>query len=446
MHRHNEEYTELIRKMFPGKGTEKGAIARNVTIQVTGDCNLRCSYCYEHHKSCGAMSRETGERIVDHLIDLWEDGTGDDTGDFINRDTQGIVLDFIGGEPLLEAELIEHILDYWFQQCWQRQCPLGPRMRASFATNGQVWFTPEVQHLLAKYHEFMAVTVSIDGMPQLHDKYRLTPAGQGSFDKAWAAFQDARRYGWTGSKMTFVPESFPFILPSIQQMVQAGCEDILCNYAFEPVYTAQDAAVLYDQLRQVSEWLLDTAPDVWVSILDETIGEPDPQDHNWCGGTGAMLAFAPDGKAYPCIRYAPISIGQDRAAPMCLGDCYAGLYATQAQRDTKAMLDSITLTSQSTEECIHCPVATGCGWCSGYNYECTGTPNKRITHICLAHKARVLAACYYYNKRFCTLGDCAPKPIHLPRAEAESLIGKAAADELWALQAQAAAQVRKNNE
>lgn len=30
--------------------------------------NLRCSYCYEHHKSCGAMSRETGERIVDYLI------------------------------------------------------------------------------------------------------------------------------------------------------------------------------------------------------------------------------------------------------------------------------------------------------------------------------------------------------------------------------------------
>lgn len=30
--------------------------------------NLRCSYCYEHHKSCRAMSRETGERIVDYLI------------------------------------------------------------------------------------------------------------------------------------------------------------------------------------------------------------------------------------------------------------------------------------------------------------------------------------------------------------------------------------------
>ena len=105
MHRHNEEYTELVRKMFPGKGADRGAVARNVTIQVTGDCNLRCSYCYEHHKSCGAMSRETGEQIVDYLIDLWEDGTGD----FINRDTQGIVLDFIGGEPLLEAGQIGRV-------------------------------------------------------------------------------------------------------------------------------------------------------------------------------------------------------------------------------------------------------------------------------------------------------------------------------------------------
>ena len=33
-----------------------------------------------------------------------------------------------------------------------------------------------------------------------------------------------------------------------------------------------------------------------------------------------MLAFAPDGKAYPCLRYCPISIGDELASKVCIGD------------------------------------------------------------------------------------------------------------------------------
>lgn len=138
----SEDYSNLVHRLF-NNGNLGLEACRNVTFQVTGDCNLRCSYCYEHHKSCGAMSLETGKRIVDYIIDLYEDGTGD----FINKSTQGVVLDFIGGEPLLEAELIEKITDYWFEQCWKRKCPLWTRARVSFATNGQLWFSDAAQHL-----------------------------------------------------------------------------------------------------------------------------------------------------------------------------------------------------------------------------------------------------------------------------------------------------------
>lgn len=283
--------------------------------------------------------------------------------------------------------------------------------------------------------------MSIDGVKELHDKYRLTPDGVGSFDKAFAAFRDGKKYGWASSKMTFVPGSFLYIYPSIKQMVEEGCRDIYCNYAYEPVYTKDDARLLYRELKKVASYILTERPDVWVSILSDAVGEPEPEDHNWCGGTGDMLSIAPDGSVYPCIRYAPISIGKEMASKICLGDCYNGLYVTEDQIETKKMLDSITLTSQSTQECIDCPVASGCGWCSGYNYELFGTPNKRATHICLAHKARVLATCYYYNRRYWEIGDCEPKAIYLPRAEAEELIGKEAADELWAIQEQAAAKI-----
>lgn len=199
------------------------------------------------------MTPETGKRIVDYLLDLYEQNTSD----FVNQDTKAVVLDFIGGEPLLEAPLIERVCDYWFEQCWKRNIPLAPFTRISFATNGQLWFSPEAQHLFEKYHEMMSVTVSIDGVQELHDMYRLDEHGNGSFAKAWEAFQDSKKYGWNGStKMTFVPGSFKYIADSIIMMLNEGCDSIACNYAYEPLYNPSDGYVLYSQLKIAANYIV----------------------------------------------------------------------------------------------------------------------------------------------------------------------------------------------
>lgn len=75
-----------------------------------------------------------------------------------------------------------------------------------------------------------------------------------------------------------------------------------------------------------------------------------------------------------------------------------------------------------------------------HNYESCGTPNCRNTNICLAHKARCLAVCYYVNKRSLIIGDTKPKKIYLPREEAVQLIGEDATAALWTL-----AEEAKNN-
>ena len=82
---------------------------------------------------------------------------------------------------------------------------------------------------------------------------QLDQNGVGSFEKAWAAFQDGKKYGWYGCKMTFVGPSFKFIFPSVKQMISEGCKEIHCNYAFEPVYTEQEARTLY---MSCSGWLI----------------------------------------------------------------------------------------------------------------------------------------------------------------------------------------------
>lgn len=259
-----EDYGNMVQRLYArDTAAENCVCCRNITFQVTSGCNLRCSYCYEHHKSVERMSIETGRKVVDYILDLYEKNESD----FVNQNTRAVVLDFIGGEPLLEAELIEHICDYWFAECYRREIPLAPFTRISFATNGKLWFSPAAQHLFAKYHEMMSVTVSIDGVQELHDKYRVDEHGIGSFSLAWKAFQAGKKdFGWLTSKMTFVPGSFQYIADSIKMMLDEGCVEIACNYAYEPVYTPEDGRTLYEQMQMTSGAGLPPMP--WTSAND----------------------------------------------------------------------------------------------------------------------------------------------------------------------------------
>ena len=378
-----EDYGNSVQRLYCRDLPETRSACRNITFQVTSGCNLRCAYCYEHHKSTEHMSIETGQKIIDYLLGLYEKNDSD----FINRNTRAVVLDFIGGEPLLEAPLIEKICDYWFAECWRRKIPLAPFTRISFATNGQLWFSPEAQSLFAKYHELMSVTVSIDGVQELHDMYRLDEAGKGSFSRAWAAFQDGKKYGWYGSKMTFVPGSFKYIADSIKMMLNEGCESISCNYAYEPVYEPRNGRTLYDQLKSVSDYIVEKRLDVVLTILDSALGGKSKDDKNFCGGTGSMLCFAPDGSAYPCVRYAPISVGTEKANKVRFGSVYDGLF----------------------------------------------------TGICWAHKARVLASAYYHNRRYIEIGDCLPIKAELPELDALTILPSWEYDEFLEIEKKALA-------
>ena len=392
-----EYFTEMMGRLYnddygdPSETRRK--MGRTVTFQITEDCNLRCSYCYQGAKTGRKMTLETGKRIVDMILE--EDEKTRDYMPF--RECAGVALDFIGGEPLLEVELIDGIMDYFVERAFELEHPLATRYMISISSNGTLYFTEKVQRFLKKWSKHLSFGVSVDGSKRLHDACRVFPNGAGSYDVALAAALDyGRRYGAMESKMTIAPGNVAYVYEAVSEMLNNGYKEINLNCVYEEGWTIDHAKVLYEQLKQVADRLIERNEEAFISMFDTWIGRPMPEtdNQNWCGA-GKMLAIDAAGNFYPCTRFAAYSL---RSKPAwVIGNVREGI-------DQNRLRPFLTLdrTTQSPRECIDCEVASGCAWCQGENYDAaqTLTVYQRATAICLMHKARVRANNYYWNRLF----------------------------------------------
>lgn len=407
--RKTEEYQDQIIRILETQKKENGIKfvkkedmpVKTVTFQVTDTCNLCCTYCYQINKHTNKMSFEIAKKSVDLMFKDYER-----EGSYLYKDKcEGIIVEFIGGEPLLEIELIEKICDYFMWKAITLKHPWAETVMFSMISNGLLYFDEKVQHFLKKYNKKLSFGISVDGCKELHDMCRIDKYGKGSYDVASKACLHYKKHYNPDmlTKMTIAPENVEWTYEALVNLIEnLHYEVIHCNCVYEKGWTVEHAKELYKQLKMISDYILenDLEEKIHISILWDQAGINDTfEDRNYCGSTGSMLACDPFGKIFPCIRFMDTSLG-DKVEPFCLGDVENGIGILPKHKDKINILDSITLTSQSTNECINCPIQSGCGWCTGYNYQETGTPNKRVTYHCIMHKARFLATSYFWNKAY----------------------------------------------
>ena len=415
-----ESYSDTCRRLFPELFDTENKIL-TLTFQVTEDCCMACSYCYQHNKSKNKMSFNTAKQIIDNLL------SNDEC--YNTSNTNGIIIEFIGGEPLMEIDLIVQIADYFVLQCLEKKHRFLNHFMFSMASNGLLYFEDKVQNFMKKYKDHISYTVSIDGNKELHDACRVDLDGNGTYDRALAAEMHYCKYynHSLETKMTLSPFNISHTYNAVINLIELGYESISLNCIFEEGWEIEHAKILYQEMKKIADWLFehDAFRKYRISLYDQSIGSPlsNENTNNWCGGVcNGMLAFDYKGKAYPCIRYMESSLNE-KQIPYSIGDLN-GLFKTDIEKARLELMNSITRQSQSTEECLNCPIASGCAWCSGYNYEQFGTPNKRATYICWMHKARSLANAYYYNKGYNLLNEKTRFIIHLPEEEALQIISK----------------------
>lgn len=413
--RRPESYPDALARLYPElhvpdpDDPEKLRLSHTVTFQVTDACNLACTYCYQINKGKRRMRLEDAKKLVDALL------TGDERfGDYVSvENSPGIVLDFIGGEPFLEIELIEQICDYFVKRVVELRHPWATRFRFSFSTNGTLYFDERVQRFLRKHAPHVSLGITVDGNRELHDRCRVFPDGSGSYDMAIAAVRDwATRVSSIESKITIAPENLPYIYDALTNLVGLGYVEINANCVFEDVWSDDDAKVFYRLLKKLADYWNDNdiVDAVYLSLFEDDSFCPmeETDNRNWCGGTGDMLAMDPDGYLYPCIRYMESSLGTE-VEPMVIGHVDTGIAKCASHERCLRCFEGITRRSQSTDECFYCPIAKGCGWCSAYNYQATGSPDERAVTLCQMHKARSLANVYFWNTYYRKHDVCDPE-------------------------------------
>ncbi len=143
---------------------------RKITLQVTQECNFRCSYCTYSDDSANrkhtnkSMTWETAKKAIDFLINH-------------SMDTEVINVGFYGGEPLLEFELIKQCINY------TKQVGEGKTITYTITTNGSLI---NEKILVFLYENDIPLVISLDGPKEINDKHRKFSRGNcGTFETVY---------------------------------------------------------------------------------------------------------------------------------------------------------------------------------------------------------------------------------------------------------------------
>ena len=422
---------EVAKNIFLGEKSDDRTV-RVVTFQLTERCNLACTYCYQIAKTPKVLDFETAKKFIDMLI---KDSYNEDSVVSIFN-TNGLIIEFIGGEPLLEIELMDKITDYFRKVLIEKNHPWLINFRISMISNGVLYFKPEFQNYIKKNRSMLSFSISLDGCKELHDKCRIFHNGEGSYDiveEACLHYMKNYDHEMT-TKMTFAPENIDYAYEAIVNLVNLGYKTIYCNPVYENVWSDEHPKVYYNNLKKVADFLIENKlyETVEISAFDKSLfGKIDlkADNRNYCGSTGSMISLDCEGNIYPCIRFMKSSVG-DGVKPFTIGSIDKGIGKLPRYRNNINILDSITLTSQSTDECINCNINSGCGWCTAYNYQETGSPNKRVVSICGLHKARALANVYYWNSIYNKEGVNDVFKINMNKDDIVNIVGETEAENL----------------
>lgn len=355
---------------------QRSTVVKALCLHIAHDCNLACKYCfaeegeYKGHREL--MSYEVGKQAIDFLI-----------ANSGNR--RNLEVDFFGGEPLMNFQVVKDIVKYGREQ----ESVHNKKFRFTLTTNGLL-LNDEVMEFANR--EMSNVVLSIDGRKDVNDRMRPSRNGKGSYDLIVPKFQrlaESRNQTNYYVRGTFTHNNLDFA-EDVKHLADLGFKQI----SVEPVVASpeeayaikeEDLPVLFEEYDKLAKLILEYKKEgknfnFFHFMIDLSGGPCVAKRLSGCGSGTEYLAVTPWGDLYPCHQF----VGEEK---YLMGNVFEGVKKLNLRDEFKVC------NVYSKEKCKNCFAKFYCsGGCAANSYKFHGDINDTYDIGCELQKKRVECA------------------------------------------------------
>jgi uncharacterized protein len=375
-------YTEDMYVDYLGQFQARNPIVKALCLHIAHDCNLKCKYCFagegEYRGQRSLMSAEVGKKAIDFLIQA-------------SGNRRNLEIDFFGGEPLMNFEVVKEIVDY----ARSIEGEHNKNFRFTITTNG-VLLDDDIQ---AYINEHMHnVVLSIDGRKEVHDRMRYTINHKGSYDLVVPKFKkiaDSRNQTNYYVRGTFTRENLDFAKDVLHLadigFKQVSVEPVVAPKEMSYALREEDLPMLYEQYEELAKELVKRKKEgqgfnFFHFMIDLSQGPCVAKRLAGCGSGSEYLAVTPEGDLYPCHQF----VGLEEFK---MGTVFDGIQNQPMQKQFQAC------NVYAKDECKNCWAKFYCsGGCAANAYQFHRDIRKPYKIGCELEKKRVECALYVKAK------------------------------------------------
>ena len=341
-------------------------LTKAIILLITYDCNLRCSYCYEPKKAHYKMSAETAKSCLKKTIES------------LNEDYDSVIVQFMGGEPILSFDLIKEVSEW----IWSQSFKVSVR-NVHAPTNGTI-LTPDIKEWLKTNKDRFSLALSFDG-----DRLMQNLNRSGSSDCIDLSFF-AETFPNVSVKMTLSPTTIGHFYEGYKFLIEHGFKQI------GPTLAIGDNIGWRKEHLQILKCQLDLLVDYFVNHPEiERVGNmalpvwdilyEDALDHT-CRVGRDIVCYDYNGKEYPCHIFSPIAMNIEKAL-----------------KSTTIDFEEIR---NHPSPCKKCKLNKVCSRCFGINFRDRGDCMMPSAFDCAQFKLFFFANCKIQTRLAIKNGDC----------------------------------------
>lgn len=328
---------------------------------VTTACNAGCVYCQANNGvTCPSlfMSKEIAEKAVDIAL---------------QSPSQYLSFEFQGGEPLLNFEIIKHIVGYAEER-------KGPHCISYNVVTNLTLLTDEILDYFQEHH--FGISTSIDGPESLHNQNRPFKTGGGTYERAIDSIRKIRERGLhVGAIQTTTRYSLPFPQEIVRAYNDLGFDSIFirpltplgkATHNWDEIgYTPKEFISFYVQaldellkINQTGHFLKEEHASILLSRINGNFVNY-MELRSPCGASIGQLAYYADGEIFTCDEGRMLHEMGDHTFRLgnVFDSTYSDIIGSSVCRTvcTSSILETIPT-------CCDCVYQPYCGTCPVVNY------------------------------------------------------------------------------